>query len=514
MKQISLTAVFLLLVSCAVMKLSAQGTNTDLVERFAEVKAKAEAGDPKAQLTLGGLYEQGDGVSTNISEAIKWWRKSASRGNVDAQVVLGQTYFYGTEIAQDQTEGLKWYRKAAEQGSAFAQYNLGNFYNSGNGVVKDEVEAVKWYRKAAIQGDAESERDLGVGYQRGIGMVPDPVEAVVWFRKAAEQGDVLAYQNLGYCYGSGKGTPKDDIEAFKWFERAAEQNVPEAQTLVGLSYTTGTGVSVDYIQAYKWCNLGSAQGNETAKRNLLFLEQRMTPEQIAEAQKLSGEFVPGQQSDSPNSVSPNNPTVSGTGFLITDDGYLISNFHVVKDARKVRVLTSAGLIEAKVVQVDTANDLALLKVEGTFSPLPIAASRTVNLGGTVATVGFPDIGLQGFAPKLAKGEIASLAGAGDDPRYFQISVPVQPGNSGGALVDEKGNVVGIVSAKLDASAAFAATGSLPENVNYAIKSSLLLSFLESVPDVDAKLKAPNTMNENFEDVVQSAQGAAVLVLGY
>ena len=82
----------------------------------------------------------------------------------------------------------------------------------------------------------------------------------------------------------------------------------------------------------------------------------------------------------------------------------------------------------------------------------------------MATVGFPDTGLQGFAPKLAKGEIASLSGAADDARYFQISVPVQPGNSGGALVDERGNVVGIVSAKLDASAALAASGSLPENV--------------------------------------------------
>jgi S1-C subfamily serine protease len=98
-----------------------------------------------------------------------------------------------------------------------------------------------------------------------------------------------------------------------------------------------------------------------------------------------------------------------------------------------------------------------------------AASRTVKLGGTVATVGFPDIGLQGFAPKLAKGEIASLAGAADDPRYFQISLPVQPGNSGGALVDARGNVVGIVAAKLDASAALAATGSLPESLRTATK---------------------------------------------
>jgi len=127
---------------------------------------------------------------------------------------------------------------------------------------------------------------------------------------------------------------------------------------------------------------------------------------------------------------------------------------------------------------------------------------------------FPSIGLQGFSPKLAKGEIGSLAGIQDDPRYFQISVPVQPGNSGGALVDARGNVVGIVSAKLSAKVALDATGSLPENVNYAVKSSLLLSFLESVPDVAAKLKDPNIKDEAFEDVVKSAQDAAVLVLVY
>ena len=132
----------------------------------------------------------------------------------------------------------------------------------------------------------------------------------------------------------------------------------------------------------------------------------------------------------------------------------------------------------------------------------------------VATVGFPNIGLQGFAPKLAKGEIASLSGAGDDARYFQISVPVQPGNSGGALVDERGNVVGVVSAKLSARAALATSGALPENVNYAVKSSFLLGFLESVPEVSAKLKEPSMKKRTFEDVVKSAEQAAVLVLVY
>jgi S1-C subfamily serine protease len=186
----------------------------------------------------------------------------------------------------------------------------------------------------------------------------------------------------------------------------------------------------------------------------------------------------------------------------------------VRNATQIRLVTSAGLISAKVVKVDAANDLALLKAEGRFAALPVAASRAVKLGGTVATVGFPNIGLQGFAPKLAKGEIASLSGAGDDARYFQISVPVQPGNSGGALVDERGNVVGVVSAKLSARAALAASGALPENVNYAVKSSYLLGFLESVPEVSAKLKEPETKERKFEDVVKSAEQAAVLVLVY
>ena len=81
-------------------------------------------------------------------------------------------------------------------------------------------------------------------------------------------------------------------------------------------------------------------------------------------------------------------------------------------------------------------------------------------------------------------------------------------------MDERGNVVGIVAAKLDAKTAFDASGALPENVNYAVKSSLLLSFLESVPDVDSKLKTTVAEDRKFEDVVKSAQDAAVLVLVY
>ncbi len=273
------------------------------------------------------------------------------------------------------------------------------------------------------------------------------------------------------------------------------------------------------MEAYKWWLLAAGRGREYAKTNMTALEFMMTREQIAEGQKLARSFKPRQVPSSGGdssaaSIVQTRPESSGTGFFITEDGYLITNEHVAGNGAQVRLATEAGILFAKVVKVDAANDLALLKVEGKFAPLLVVSSRAVKMGSTVATVGFPNIGLQGFAPKLAKGEIAALSGAQDDPRYFQISVPLQPGNSGGALVDERGNVVGVVAAKLSAAAAVATSGALPENVNYAIKSSLLLSFLESVPEVASKLKEPSTKDRKFEDVVKSAEQAAVLVLVY
>ena len=93
-------------------------------------------------------------------------------------------------------------------------------------------------------------------------------------------------------------------------------------------------------------------------------------------------------------------------------------------------------------------------------------------------------------------------------------MPVQPGNSGGASADDRGNVVGVVCAKLNALAALLATGAVPENVNYAVKSTFLLGFLESAPEVAARLKKENTRTRKLDDVIQSAQDAAVMVKVY
>lgn len=199
---------------------------------------------------------------------------------------------------------------------------------------------------------------------------------------------------------------------------------------------------------------------------------------------------------------------SGSGFFISEDGYFITNAHVVNNARHVKIKLAGNIMPATVARVDTLNDLALLKVDGHFKPLAIS-TNAVELGQAVFTIGFPDIKLQGTEPKYTDGKISSLSGIKDDPTEYQISVPVQPGNSGGPLVNTTGNVEGVIVARLDEAAALASVGSLPQNVNYAIKSNVLRDFLSQSPGV--KLAMASGIAGS---AVASVQQAVAIVLVY
>ncbi len=524
----------------------------------------ATQGHVVAQNNIGHCYQGGIGVAENAAEAVRWFVKSAKQGSVDAQYALALIYSEGLGMPKDEAEAMKWYRLAAEQGHVVAQYELAERLYYGLGTTKDEAEGTKWYRLAAEQGHVEAQTtfgalyaiygettpkfyadalkwslkaaeknnanaqyNVGLLYSGGNGVPQDDVQAFKWFAKAAQQGHVYAQDKTAQMYEKGVGVVKSDREAASWYLKASEQGLADAHASIGALYCDGRGVAKDETSAYKWWLLAKAQKNELStpqlvaavEHNLQFLETILTPTQRAEGQRMAREFTPLKATSTESPVSreshaESRPQSTGSGFFITEDGYLITNQHVADEGAAVRVTTSNGAITAKVIKVDRANDLTLLKAEGKFAPLAITSSRGVRLGSTAATVGFPNVGLQGYSPKLAKGEIASLAGIQDDARHFQISVPVQPGNSGGALVDEHGNVIGVVVAKLSQKAAIATTGTLAENVSYAVKSSYLLSFLESVPEVADKLKEPNTDDRKFEEVIKDAEQAAVLVLVY
>ena len=410
--------------------------------------------------------------------------------------------------------------KSANHGNAEAQYFLGKSYESGDGVAKDSAKAVKWYREAANQGVPWAQFCLGRMCYNGDGVAQDHSEAFYWVQKAAVKGLAEAQTLLGAFYGSGDGIEENDSEAFKWFNKAANQGMADAQDALGHVYQDGTGVNKDPVQSYKWFALAAGNGEEEAKTNLPSIESKLSAKELARARRLVSEFKPFMTNSANSSWSGEQTfslkpeSGSATGFFVTDDGYLVTNYHVVKDAGEVFLVTAKGTIPAEVVKVEESSDLALLKAEGHFSALPIADSRNVKLGSPMITVGFPDPPLMGFSAKFARGDIAALSGVLDEPLRFQISVPTQPGNSGGALLDGCGNVVGIVSQGIDMEKAFESEGILPQNVNYAIKSIYLSRLLESVPEVSKKLKQPGTKEKTVEEIASEAERSSVLILVY
>lgn len=241
------------------------------------------------------------------------------------------------------------------------------------------------------------------------------------------------------------------------------------------------------------------------------IEFMVTPEGLVFWRNIRPGSEEARASPSPAS-NGDLPSASGTGFLISTDGYLLTNFHVVDSAKKIVVYVGDSTERARLVQSDRANDVALLKVEGNFAAIPLGNARRISAGDAVFTIGFPNIRVQGTMPKLTSGEISAVTGVQDDPRVFQISVPIQPGNSGGPLVDERGNVVGITASQLSVEAMLKSGGSIPQNVNYALKISYAEALIDAVPELAGKLLSPSTNSKQRSAVIASTERAVVLLL--
>jgi S1-C subfamily serine protease len=193
------------------------------------------------------------------------------------------------------------------------------------------------------------------------------------------------------------------------------------------------------------------------------------------------------KSDDEPAEKPSDPdrlvSVSGSGFVVSRTAHIVTNNHVVTDCVGDihGNLVGQAPVKLRVVSADEENDLALLQGAKKFKEKDIATIRgsAVNSGDQVVAIGYPLHGLLTSDLMVTTGIISSLAGLHNDTRFLQISAPVQPGNSGGPLHDSSGNIVGVVSAKLDALRMVKATGDIPQNINFAIKTGALRDFLDN-----------------------------------
>jgi hypothetical protein len=171
---------------------------------------------------------------------------------------------------------------------------------------------------------------------------------------------------------------------------------------------------------------------------------------------------------------------TGTGFAISRSTHIVTNAHVVARCEALRVHFGSQVAYASVLALDEGEDLAVLQTQLVLPKIiAVRGSPALRLGESVVAFGFPLTGSLSMEGNLTTGNVSALAGLGDDPKYLQITAPVQPGNSGGPLLDESGNLIGVITAKLDAMAIAKRTGDIPQNVNFAIKTDVLETFLKS-----------------------------------
>ena len=207
---------------------------------------------------------------------------------------------------------------------------------------------------------------------------------------------------------------------------------------------------------------------------------------------------------------------TGSGFFITKDGYFLTNHHVVAGSHKIDLMTISGIIKARVVRIDPDVDIALLKAEtGTYETLPFFQTMSPTLGEDIFTIGFPMPDIQGFSPKMTKGVISGLNGIRDEDLQYQIDASIQPGNSGGPLVNNNGEVVGVIVASLGERFTMEKKGVLPQNVNYAIKAKHVLDFLDQVSDCKESLSyssKPKTGTSATEATIDAVRSACAMVI--
>ncbi|KAG0371760.1 hypothetical protein BGX24_001233 [Mortierella sp. AD032] len=225
----------------------------------------ARRGDAVAQVKLGDMYRDGQGMEKDHKAAVGWYRMAAEQGDAQGQFKMGYMYNHGYAVQQDYSASMEWYLKAAKQGHDIAKNNLGHMYRLGHGVDIDYAQAMGWYRRSADQGLAEAQYNVGSMYHSGQGVPQNFSEAMTWFLKAAEKGVVGAQVSIGHMYQHGQHVPLDFALAIVWYHKAIDQDPMVVHFNLGWMYEFGQGVVKDYAKAMELYKKSAEYGDAEAK---------------------------------------------------------------------------------------------------------------------------------------------------------------------------------------------------------------------------------------------------------
>lgn len=385
--------------------------------------------------------------------------------------------------ARDYRKAIDIWKPLAEQGHVHAQINLGVMHEYGKGVSQDAGLATHWYTAAAVQGSVIAQYNLGMFYTTDSSQGTNRKQSLHWLRKSAAQGYADAQFQLGVLHANEATDNTQRTKAANWFYKA------------GLSYLSN----------------GDSAGIRSA---VAAIHQHLPASPLAQKLEAKLAGLPQSNTDQTDSIGSLFSRSVGTAWPVST-GYAVTNNHVVADADEVLLVTAAGEeISATVVTRDEENDVALLAVDDTrhLPPALPLAGAGARLGTSVFTIGFPRVDVMGTTPKLSQGIISGINGLYDDPTSYQISVPIQPGNSGGPLLNMQGEVVGLITSMLGVvDVANGQPQPLP-NINFALKINVIEDLLDKVPAHTPAIRLLAVGESTLEALANRIQGSVMIVM--
>jgi len=348
------------------------------------------------------------------------------------------------------------WKQLAQQNHVLALINLGAMYDAGQGVPENPVKAFESFKQATRSGNPHAQYNLGNMYAQGRGVERNLKKAAAWYRKAAEQDLAIAQYSLGLLYATKQSVTypfadKKRESAIKWLYQS------------GMSYIENRQIE-EAARAHQTM-VEIAERHTLTERLMLEIQSRQTP-QLSDPQ-----------------ISDLSGAALGTGWPISS-GHIITNYHVVAASKEIYLQDISGRrLKAWTILQDEVNDIAVLEVEDP-SRLPPAlpmADTAMPLGSRVFTIGFPRVDVLGTSPKVTRGLISKLTGPADDSNSCQTTVAIQPGNSGGPLLNMSGEVVGVIRAMLGIKHPESGETVILEDASCALKIEYVRDALELLP---------------------------------
>lgn len=486
-----------------------------------ELTEPAAAGDVEAMAAMGEMLARGLGGPRDELKARDYILRAQDGGSVRASYVLGTLYLNGNLVAKDEAKGVDLVKKAADLNYPPAQSLLGFWISRGlNGQEKNETLGMAWYGKAASQNDANGMFWMGDATEYGrAGVAQDLLVALDWYKKSGDRQNVNGMVSAGRMYAMGKGVAADGSEALRWLKRGVVLGNASSYLWIGSVYEFGRGgIAKSPSQAYAWYAASPANALPDTQKAVNEGKERLTkvlsPQEVEEALKVSktllGQTIMAEAMASATRAAPTPQPPkggSGSGVFVSKRGEVLTNEHVIQGCEKIRI-QPLGL-DAKVLAKDAKNDLALLRLEGQVTtPVKLRSGKGIRLGDELVAIGYPLRGLLSSGPIVTTGIVNALSGVNDDTSVFQMSATVQPGSSGGPIVDMTGSLVGLVKARLLPNTPIAA-----QNVNFGINWATVNGFLDA-HGVEVVPQAPNAKNTTIADVTAQVQKSTVGVVCY